>query len=83
MKRDKELIKALLFYAEAWNGSGAPVSDVWSHTQTMNACHFCGIAARLGREVKWNPKTKNTGDSESNSFFAREQRKGCDIPNVS
>jgi predicted dehydrogenase len=62
---------------------GLPVSDVYSHLQTMNACHLCSIAARLGREVKWDPKTEKTGDPQSQSFLAREQRKGYEIPRVS
>ncbi|MDR0520921.1 MAG: Gfo/Idh/MocA family oxidoreductase [Planctomycetaceae bacterium] len=62
---------------------GLPVSDVFSHLQTMNVCHLCTIAARLGvdREIKWDAKTETTGDSESQQFLARERRKGYDIPN--
>ncbi|MDR2438003.1 MAG: Gfo/Idh/MocA family oxidoreductase [Planctomycetaceae bacterium] len=62
---------------------GLPVSDVFSHLQTMNTCHLCGIAARLGREIQWDPKTETTGDAQSQSFLAREQRKGYEIPHVS
>ncbi|MDR3182156.1 MAG: Gfo/Idh/MocA family oxidoreductase [Planctomycetaceae bacterium] len=58
---------------------GLPVSDVFTHTQTMNACHLCAISARLGREVKWDPKTEKTGDTESQSFIARKRRKGYEI----
>jgi predicted dehydrogenase len=61
---------------------GLPVSDVFSHVQAMNTCHLCAIAARLGREVKWDPKTEKTGDAQSQSFLAREQRKGYEIPRV-
>jgi predicted dehydrogenase len=53
---------------------GLPVSDVCSHVQAMNTCHLCGIAARLEREVKWNPKAETTGDAQSQSFLARERR---------
>src|SRR5690606_32262875 len=28
---------------------GLPVSDVYSHVQSMNVCHLSAIAARLGR----------------------------------
>jgi predicted dehydrogenase len=62
---------------------GLPISDVFTHVQAMNVCHLCGIATRLGREVEWNPKTEKTGDSQSQSFLAREQRKGYEIPRVS
>ncbi|MDR0328764.1 MAG: Gfo/Idh/MocA family oxidoreductase [Planctomycetaceae bacterium] len=58
---------------------GIPVSDVFTHVQAMNVCHLCAIAARLGREVDWNPKTEKTGDSQSQGFIARQQRKGYEI----
>ena len=61
---------------------GVPVSDVFTHVQAMNVCHLCTIAARLGRELTWDPKTEKTGDTQSQSFVAREQRKGYEIPNV-
>ena len=58
---------------------GLPVSDVYTHVQAMNVCHLCTIAARLGREVAWDPKTEKTSDTQSQSFIAREQRKGYEI----
>ena len=62
---------------------GLPVSDVYSHVQTMNSCHLCAIAARLNRVIKWDPKEeKIVGDDEAATFFAREQRKGYEIPVV-
>ncbi|MBN2296787.1 MAG: Gfo/Idh/MocA family oxidoreductase [Pirellulales bacterium] len=63
---------------------GLPVSDVYSHVQTMNSCHLVAIAARLGRVVKWDPKNeKILGDKLAGAFFAREERKGYEIPPVS
>ena len=59
---------------------GLPVSDVFTHVQAMNVCHLSAIAARLGREITWDPKTEKTGDAQSQSFLAREQRKGYEIP---
>ena len=59
---------------------GLPVSDLYSHVQAMTVCHLCAITARLGREIAWNPKTEKTGDPQSQSFIAREQRKGYEIP---
>jgi predicted dehydrogenase len=62
---------------------GLPVSDVFSHVQTMNVCHLCGIAARLGRVVHWDPKAeKIVGDDQAAAFFARQQRAGFEIPRV-
>jgi predicted dehydrogenase len=63
-------------------GGGLPISDVFTHVQAVNVCHLAAIAARLGREIKWNPKTEKTGDEQSQSFIARERRKGYEIPVV-
>ncbi len=62
---------------------GLPVSDVFSHVQAMATCHLSAIASRLGRTIKWDPKTeKIVGDDEAATFFARSRREGFDIPKV-
>ncbi len=62
---------------------GTPSSDVDSHTYAMNACHLCGIAARLGRTIKWDPmKETIVGDDVAASFMSREQRSGFELPEV-
>jgi len=63
---------------------GLPVSDVFTHVQAMSTCHLAAIAARLGRTIKWDPKTeKIVGDEEAAKFFARTRREGFDILKVS
>lgn len=62
---------------------GLPVSDVYSHVQTMNTCHLTAIAARLNRVIKWDPKAEAiTGDDQAAGFFARVPRAGFEIPRV-
>jgi predicted dehydrogenase len=62
---------------------GLPVSDVFSHVQTLNTCHLCAIAARLGRTIKWDPMAeKIVGDGQAAAFFARAPRQGFEIPRV-
>ncbi len=62
---------------------GLPVSDVFSHVQTMNVCHLCAIASRLGRPVRWDPKAERiVGDELAAGFFARKQRAGFEITHV-
>lgn len=62
---------------------GLPVSDVFTHVQAMSSCHLAAIAARLGRVVRWDPKTETiVGDDQAATFFAREQRAGYEIPVV-
>ncbi|MCL2005936.1 MAG: Gfo/Idh/MocA family oxidoreductase [Planctomycetaceae bacterium] len=61
---------------------GLPVSDVYTHIQAMTVCHLCVIAARLGREVLWDPRDGRALDVQAQSFVAREQRRGYEIPRV-
>lgn len=62
---------------------GKPVSDVASHVQAMHCCHLSGIAARLKKEVKWDPKAERiVGDDLAATFFARENREGFAKPKV-
>jgi len=49
----------------------------------MISCHLCEISARLGREIKWDPKEeKIIGDEQAAKFVAREVRRGFEIPRV-
>ncbi|MGL4944481.1 MAG: Gfo/Idh/MocA family protein [Thermoguttaceae bacterium] len=62
---------------------GTPVSDPISHVQAMQSCHLCAIAARLGRELKWDPKAeKFIGDDQAQTFVSRTPRKGYEHPVV-
>jgi predicted dehydrogenase len=62
---------------------GLPVSDVYSHLQTMNMCHLSAIAGRLGRKIRWNAATeKIEGDEVAAAMQAREQRAGFEIPKI-
>ena len=70
------------FYRTIREG-GMPVSDVYSHVQTMNTCHLAVIAARLGRKIQWDPKSEQIlGDEQAATFFARTPRSGFEIPRV-
>ncbi|MCU0707157.1 MAG: Gfo/Idh/MocA family oxidoreductase [Pirellula sp.] len=62
---------------------GLPVSDVYSHLQTMNLCHLSAIAGRLKRTLKWNAKTETIeGDAMAAAMQKRTQRTGYEIPRV-
>ncbi|MCD4727328.1 MAG: Gfo/Idh/MocA family oxidoreductase [Pirellulales bacterium] len=53
-----------------------PISDVFTHCNSVNACHTANIAMLLGRKVKWNPKKYEfIGDDEANQLTRRKQRK--------
>ena len=65
------------------NEGGQTASDVDSHTYAMTACHLLGIAARLGRKIKWDPTAETiVDDPVAASFMSREQRKGFELPEV-
>lgn len=62
---------------------GTTVSDPVSHTVALNTCHLCGIAGRLHKVIKWDPKTETIpGDELANSMLSRQQRKGFELPTV-
>lgn len=67
-------------FIEGMKSRKQPISDVWSHNRMLEICHLSNIAMRLGRELKWDPaKREIIGDSQANSFLARESRKGFEI----
>jgi myo-inositol 2-dehydrogenase / D-chiro-inositol 1-dehydrogenase len=52
-----------------------PVSDVYSHCNSVNACHMANIAMLLERKVKWDPqKQEFIGDDEANALTRRKER---------
>ncbi len=64
------------FYRTISEG-GLPISDVYSHLQVMNTCHLAAIAARLGRVIRWDPKSeKILGDEQAAAFIARKPTPG-------
>jgi predicted dehydrogenase len=67
-------------FIEAMKSRKQPISDVWSHNRMLEVCHLSNIAMRLGRELKWDPaKREIIGDTQANSFLARENRQGFEI----
>lgn len=62
---------------------GLPVSDVNSHVTMLNVCHLSVIAARLGREIKWDPKAETiVGDDQAKAMISRDQRSGFELPTL-
>jgi predicted dehydrogenase len=52
-----------------------PISDVWSHCHSVNACHIANVAMLLRRKVTFDPqKYQFVGDEEANRFIHRTQR---------
>jgi len=52
-----------------------PISDVWTHCNSVNACHMANIAMFLRRKVTFDPTPyRFVGDDAANAFLRREQR---------
>ena len=52
-----------------------PISDVWSDTNSVNACHMANIAMLLARPVRFDPKRyRFIDDDEANGLMSRKQR---------
>ena len=57
-----------------------PISDVFSHHRALSTCHLAGIAARLGRTIRWDPVREQViGDGQAQSLVGRDYRKGFEI----
>ncbi|MEE2639909.1 MAG: Gfo/Idh/MocA family oxidoreductase [Planctomycetota bacterium] len=78
--KDRPLTDHLANFFAAVSDRREPVSDVHSHHRALSTCHLAGIAARLGRKIRWNPiREEVIGDAQAQSFVAREKRKGFEI----
>ena len=57
-----------------------PISDVFSHHRALTTCHLAGIAARLGRKIRWDPKKEIVvNDKIAQSLVSRERRQKFEI----
>jgi predicted dehydrogenase len=52
-----------------------PISDVYSHCNSVNACHMANISMLLDHKVKWDPqKQEFIDDDEANQLTRRQER---------
>ena len=78
--KDRELTDHVSNFFDSVANRKEPISDVFSHHRALTTCHLAGIAARVGRKIRWDPKEeKIVGDKLAQSLVAREQRKGFEI----
>ena len=57
-----------------------PISDPYSHHRALSTCHLAGIAARIGRTIRWDPSTESViSDPLAQSLVGRENRRRFDI----
>jgi predicted dehydrogenase len=54
-----------------------PISDVWTHVNSVNVCHMANLAMLLKRPLRWDYRRyKFIGDAEARALARRVQRKG-------
>ena len=57
-----------------------PISDVWTHTNSVDACHMANIAMLLKRKVTFDPQAfRFASDDQANRLIRREQRSPWEI----
>jgi len=60
-----------------------PISDVFTHCKSVNACHMANIAMLLGRKVRWDPKKEDfIDDPEASALRSRRQRQPYTIERI-
>jgi predicted dehydrogenase len=53
-----------------------PISDVWTHVNSVNVCHMANIAMLLKKPLRWDWKKYQFLDPEAQLLVKRVQRKG-------
>ena len=53
-----------------------PISDVWTHVNSVNVCHMANIAMLLKKPLRWDAKRYMFADPEAQALVKRTQRKG-------
>lgn len=57
-----------------------PISDIESQHRSATTCHLANLSIRLGRDLKWDPKTETVvNDQEANEMLRRDQRAGFEV----
>jgi myo-inositol 2-dehydrogenase/D-chiro-inositol 1-dehydrogenase len=52
-----------------------PISDVWTHTRSVNSCHMANISMLLKRKVQFDPvKYEFVADDQANQLVNRHER---------
>jgi predicted dehydrogenase len=78
--KHRPLVDHFRNFFEASRDKMEPISDVFSHHRDLSTCHLAGIAARLNRELQWDPQQELiVNDKQAQGLVAREYRKGFEI----
>ena len=59
-----------------------PHADVEIGRLSTMLCHLGNVSYKLGRDVRFDPKTEKFGDAEANKLMNKEYRAGYELPKV-
>ena len=59
-----------------------PNADVEIGRLSTMLCHLGNVSYKLGRDVKFDPKSERFGDAEANKLLKKEYRAGYELPKV-
>ncbi len=78
--KNRPLVDHFRNFFESARDRSEPISDVFSHHRALSTCHLAGIAARLNRQINWDPEKETIfNDPQAQGLIAREYRKGFEI----
>ena len=59
-----------------------PHADVEIGRLSTMLCHLGNVSYKLGRDVRFDPKSEKFGDAEANKLLTKEYRAGYELPKV-
>jgi predicted dehydrogenase len=59
-----------------------PNADVEIGRLSTMLCHLGNVSYKLGRDVRFDPKSEKFGDAEANKLLSKEYRAGYELPKV-
>ena len=69
-------------FLEAVKTRKRPNADVEIGRLSTMLCHLGNVSYKLGRDVRFDPKTEKFGDAEANKLLSKEYRAGYELPKV-
>lgn len=73
--RGKEPGHHMRNFFECVQDRSLPISDVFTHVNSVNACHMANIAMLVGRKVRFDPAQQSfVADEQANALMRRRQR---------
>ncbi len=79
--RGKPIRGHMANFLDCMKDRSLPISNVFTHVNSVNACHMANIAMLLGRKVRWDLKREQfIDDAEADALMSRKQRSPYTLP---